>query len=313
MMIAKRLLVLFLCLLSSMATGQWGSDQLLFSGKPKRTRLKSKSEEKIHLKKIQNPDNKILESHNSDSSEFPIFKKMETQFSNENNKEREDFLEVERNPSSLEEFENSKQSLRFYLGVTRLNSENENQYLNFSKQVFSFGAQVSIPFNKINQAYLNYLSTTDMIIKNKGHFKYDDICFIFNQQFESIGSLNYLGIALRQSSMWYSGSTNESKEDTFNSFGINAKTSVKLLEDRKIKTALSIQYYPLISHSSKIVSGSRYGLDFNLNYDLSLGRSLSANMVYEKLIMGDSRLDEQRLTQNYLQFFLGYQLSLQSK
>ncbi len=309
MLYKNTLLFLFLILISSLASSQWSSDQLLFSRKSKGPRPKPnnaaettnhKEAELPFLQQNQEPAAPLVNTSDVNSVE-PVIQNQETT------------TPIKRAPASITLSKEPAEALSLYLGGLSIKSQSDNQDLSFNEQGLTFGAKITIPFLKTNKVDLSYFSSNEMATRTRNKVKWDDFQFQSLWSVELLKNNYYLGLSLRQSSLWQSIRINESSMQPLNSYGLLGVVPIPSFLSEKTQSEFRLQYSPVMKNNRSTINGDSIVFQWDFKYDLSLGRAYLLDVGYERISL-KSRSDEMKnLSQEHLNFYIGYQVYLPNK
>lgn len=287
------LLSLFFTFISSLASGQWESDQFLFNNSTPTARPKAKRKPSAVNKDLKSdPMNKDKTSDsNSPVAAEALNVKKEKQ--------------VKRAPSNIEN--KPPITLDIKLGAIDFSSKTQMNGMNFSKNAYSFNGILSLPIHEKDQAAFFYTSTTEVSTGVSSNARWEDWGGSYKREFNFFEQKSNLGLLLRQHSWWRTDDNADYSLKSIN--GIGACGSFFIPAKGLWNSQVNIQALPFLANEKRTLRGSSYGLDWMGYYQLSFSRSLIINIGYERIDLKSSSDSQFDLNQSLLKMSIGYRLS----
>ncbi len=297
MIYQKKLLFLFFIFISSLASGQWESDQFLFDHQNQPTRPKSKPRsetnnlKKDSMKLKTEPSGSMIESNPSIPSD--------SLFIHEPN---------ENSARQLASFEKrSPITLDIKLGVMDFNSKTKMKDMSFSKQAYSFGGLLNIPLFDENRVLLFYDSTTEMKVDADTHARWESGGLQYKKEFSISNQAMEWGVLLRQFSWWKTSDIEDYSLKSITGVGISGSLSLPI---RGLwHSHIEVSVLPSLTKGKGSLRGSSFEIDWVSYYQHSFARSFLINIGYERINLKSKSGTQFDLNQNILKISIGYQLS----
>lgn len=285
------LLSLFFTFISSLASGQWESDQFLFNSTSPVARPKAKNKRSATttdlksepIKKDNTPELNAQVVESTDSKKV---------------------IEGKRKPSGLEN--QTPITLDIKLGAIDFSSKTQATGMSFSKSSYSFNGTLSFPVNEKDKASFFYTSTTE-VSTGAGNARWEDWGGSYKREFNHFEQRANFGFLLRQHSWWR---TNDNVDYSLKSINGAGVCGSYFLPAKGLWTSeVNIQALPFLSNEKESLRGSSFGLDWMGYYPLSFARSLIVNIGYERIELKSPSNSQFDLNQSLLKISIGYRLS----
>jgi len=291
-------LSLFFTLFSSLASGQWRSDQFLFNKSSQEARLKAKTKKKIVLtqkdSKTNEPTGQISEATltTDGNSKNESLKSEDTKYQ-------------KRGIASLESQPPITLDLKF--GAMDVSSKSQMNGMNFSQSTYSFSGVLNIPVQEIDDASFFYTSTTEIRTGSNSNARWEDWGGSYKREFTVLDQKLNFGLLLRQYSWWRTNDNSDYSLKSINGFGVCGSFIIPTKGLWRAK--VGAQVLPILSNERGSLRGVSTSIDWVSYYQLTSGRALLVNIGYEWIDLKNKTNSQYNLNQNLLKMSIGYQFS----
>jgi hypothetical protein len=286
-------LILLFTLISSLASGQWESDQFLFDSKIKTSRPKPSRRDLTKEADTQKP----LEIAESAKLANP-------------NIEAVPSMEPTRIPASLGL---PSVVMQARLGYVDFNSKSSSDIMNFSQGSYSLGVGIAFALSDQSHIKLNYLSSPDLtmgVIHPQGHrikTRWEDMSIGYEREIQAFGRTMKAEPFLRQNAWWKTGSTDSASLEQLNEFG--ASLTLPLAVRGNWVPELKLQFVPFVKSTNAQLTGTSVSAEWSTFFRLKAQRAVILNIGYESLQLKENSDADFSFRQGMIKVFFGYQIS----
>lgn len=292
MILKYHLYLLLFTFISSLASGQWESDQFLFSKKVKSTRpkqIRPKSIERSPQAKVDNKKNEPAVQPNEISSEEPYIENT-----------RPHLIPV-RAPAQVRE--KKLKRLQIEVGAIDLDFKTKTTDLNLNKHTLFFGAKVGIPVQLDNFFEFYYKSSQEIVVTSTQKIRWEDYGAHYLFYYQNDVHDFYLDTFLRQNIIWQSTSLNTVSLQPMNLVGLGAVFTGKA--QGQWTPEYKLNYAPFVKNNDNSLSGYALSFEWETQYQLKMDRKFLVHINYEWMNLKGNHSNS-NVEQKNLIFNIGY-------
>lgn len=287
------LLLLFL-LNSSLASGQWESDQFLFGTQDSK------------LPRIQpnRPRSRVEEKKEDRQTK---------QFIEEKAALDEDTVSAvsdQRMPAGLR---TSTSNLQVQLGYIDFRSRGDIAGMTFSQGSYSVGTALSLQVDTEQYVNLCYTTTPEIVVRGRSseqwaqRLRWEDFKAEYFRRTEAFEREVAISVFLRQNAWWGRNYTSVASLRQLNSVGVGL--AIPFHDQGLWQSSLQVRAAPWIASAARDFTGRSFAIDWLSFYPLGTDRSVMLNIGYEAVELRQSYENNSRLDQGLIKVYLGYRIS----